>query len=61
MYYKVTLVRRHIIKGKVREKEESALFTTEQAAKKFEAQAWQDKSVISTDLQGGYDSKGDKV
>jgi hypothetical protein len=58
MYYKVTYT---VEDKKHREKTKTALFIDEQAAKRFQDQLWKDKSVTHAEVQGGFDSKGNKI
>lgn len=61
MYYRVLFTTRHVIKGKVREKESSALFTTEQAAKTFLNGCRGNKATVHAEIESGFNSKGEKI
>lgn len=58
MYYKVSW---SVEDKKHREKQKEALFNNEWAAKVFADNLWKDKTVTHTEVQSGFDSKGNKI
>lgn len=46
---------------KHRNQTQTALFETEAAAKKFGDQIWKEPKTLSVSIEGGFNSKGEKI
>lgn len=59
--FRVSYYKEYNRHGKHVVRNSSALFTTEDAAKKFGDSLWSDSKVTHVEVEGGFDSKGNKI
>lgn len=57
MYYRVTWSK----SGKHKDTEHSVLFENEKAAKSFADGLWKNPKVLHVEIEGNYNSKGEKI